>query len=350
MQCKFTSKENLKCSNECYDKEYCLFHKKNKTNIENEKMIFLIKKNKISNFEGFIFEIDFICSEVITFDYDYLNFNEAIFTKRAMFNYFEFKGEVSFDYAKFLSFYTFESSKFLKSVSFNKTYFYSLSSNEKLFNNVEILGQNFNLKRCINLPRMDGIKFGNCTKIIMIDIKYPNKNYLPAKINYKIAKTQANKIDDYERIGYYYYKERTFGSKCINKKDYPRNIDYLSAKFFDYLARYVLGYGERPFNILIVTIFIISIFAFFYMITGLRTLEGEVICIDLSKIKTYQKDYLLSTYIDFWYFSLVTFTTLGYGDMTVNSSIGKILVALEVFFGVTIASTWTSVIIKRLIR
>lgn len=350
MQCKFTSKEKIRCPNECYEDDYCLFHKKNKTIFENEKMIFLIKNNKISNFEGFVFEIDFICKDIITFDYDYLNFKGVTFNKKAIFNSFEFKKEVCFDYVKFLDFFTFENSKFLKDVSLNKTYFYNLSSDKKVFNNSQILGQNIYLKRCINLPRMDGIKFGDCTKIIMIDIKYNKTNYLTAKINYKIAKTQSSKICDYERVGYYYYNERVFGSKCIDKKDYPRRIDYFSAKFFDYLAKYVLGYGERPFNILIVTFFIISIFAIFYMITGLRTLDGEVIFIDLKNIKMYKKNYLFNTYLDFWYFSLVTFTTLGYGDMTVNSVIGKILVSLEVFLGVTIASTWTSVIIKRLIK
>jgi hypothetical protein len=47
---------------------------------------------------------------------------------------------------------------------------------------------------------------------------------------------------------------------------------------------------------------------------------------------------------------MVTFTTVGYGDMVVTSSVGKILVSLEVFFGVTIAAAWASVVIKRMTR
>lgn len=47
---------------------------------------------------------------------------------------------------------------------------------------------------------------------------------------------------------------------------------------------------------------------------------------------------------------MVTFTTVGYGDMIVTTTIGKILVGLEVFFGITIGAAWTSVIIKRMIR
>ena len=54
--------------------------------------------------------------------------------------------------------------------------------------------------------------------------------------------------------------------------------------------------------------------------------------------------------LDTFWWSIVTFTTVGYGDMVVTSSIGKILVSLEVFFGVTIAAAWASVVIKRMTR
>ena len=47
---------------------------------------------------------------------------------------------------------------------------------------------------------------------------------------------------------------------------------------------------------------------------------------------------------------MVTFSTVGYGDIIVTSLLGKILVSIEVFLGVTIGATWASVIIKRMIR
>ena len=58
----------------------------------------------------------------------------------------------------------------------------------------------------------------------------------------------------------------------------------------------------------------------------------------------------LSLYMTSIYFALTTLATVGYGDMIVTTTIGKILVGLEVFFGITIGAAWTSVIIKRMIR
>ena len=176
------------------------------------------------------------------------------------------------------------------------------------------------------------------------------ENYINGKINYRIARNQANKIGDHERIGYYYYKERVYGSKSIKVEDYPTYRHYLSSKFFDVLSKYTVGYGEKPWNILIVSIATISIFALLYMFIGIKTLNNELIGISITTLKDYSLTEIINTYIDLWYFSMVTFTTVGYGDMIVTSAIGKILVSLEVFFGVTIAASWTSVIIKRMIR
>lgn len=54
--------------------------------------------------------------------------------------------------------------------------------------------------------------------------------------------------------------------------------------------------------------------------------------------------------MDLWYFSMVIFSIVGYGDMVVISLIGKVLVGIEVFFGVIIGVIWVFVIIKRMIR
>ena len=175
-------------------------------------------------------------------------------------------------------------------------------------------------------------------------------HYINGKINYRIARNQANKIGDHERIGYYYYKERAYGSKNIRVEDYPTYRDYLSTKFFDALSKYTVGYGERPWNILIVSVMTISIFALLYMFIGIKTLNNELIGISIKTLSQHSLFEILNTYIDLWYFSMVTFTTVGYGDMIVTTTIGKILVGLEVFFGITIGAAWTSVIIKRMIR
>lgn len=352
MKCKWSSKVNneLTCSYEAHENGYCIFHKKNKTKKENEEVIKLIKKKKISDFSGFIFEENFSINDIVNYNYNELNFTETIFIKEALFDNYTFKGKTVFNNTKFLEFTTFINSKFLYSTVFNNVIFNKKYSKEKVFIGVVFKGQNLVIDSVHNLPRMDGIKFDECSKFILLDTKYEKEDYISGKINYRIARNQANKIGDLERIGYYYYKERYYGSKTIKASDYPTYKDYLSSKFFDGLSKYTVGYGERPWNILIVSVLTISIFALLYMIIGVRTLDNELIRISIDELKHYSLIEILDTYISFWYFSMVTFTTVGYGDMLVTSIIGKILVSLEVFFGVTIGAAWASVIIKRMIR
>ncbi len=332
--------------NEC--RNSFLFKKEYKNNFENDKMINLIKEGKVEEFSEFIFEKTFFASEVLNYSPRKLIFYKVVFKKNISFRNFTFNKEVKFLECDFRGYIDFTNSTFKKNITFKQCIFNKSLSDQKVFKDANFLGQNFSVIRCKNLPRMDGIKLDESTKVIMVNLDYDKNNYLSAKINYKIAKNQATKIGDYERIGYYYYKERAYGSRCMKLEDYPRKVDYISAKFFDYLAKYSVGYGERPWNILLVSVFTISIFALIYMLVGVQYIDGSKV--DFYSITEKSIKNIFSTYIDFWYFSLVTFTTVGYGDMIVISSFGKILVSIEVFFGVTIAATWTSVIVKRMIR
>ena len=352
MKCKWSSNINDKytCNHHADKTGYCIFHKKNKTKQENKEFIKLIKENKINNFTGFIFQENFNINEVINYDYEKLDFTEATFIKDALFNNYEFNSTVIFNQTNFLEQVSFLNSKFRYSTTFDNVIFNPLYLSQKIFLGVEFTGQNLIINSAHNLPRMDGIKFNDYTKFILLDIDYEKEHYINGKINYRIARNQANKIGDYERIGYYYYKERVYGSKNIKVEDYPTYRDYLSSKFFDLLSKYTVGYGERPWNILIVSIITISIFALLYMFIGIKTLNNEIIKININSLNKYSFLEILNTYIELWYFSMVTFTTVGYGDMIVTTPIGKILASLEVFFGVTIAATWTSVIIKRMTR
>ena len=84
---------------------------------------------------------------------------------------------------------------------------------------------------------------------------------------------------------------------------------------------------------------------------NLRKIYNEDISINekINKGFDYVKE-ILDIYLDLWYFSTVTFTTLGFGDLTVTTFFGKLLVCIEAFSGVTIGSTWASLVIKRMIR
>ena len=86
------------------------------------------------------------------------------------------------------------------------------------------------------------------------------------------------------------------------------------------------------------------------MIIGVTTADGEVIRLDFYGMEWTSFLDIIKTYIKFWYFSLKTFSTVGFGDMIINGILGQILVCIEVFIGITIQSIWVALIIKRMFR
>lgn len=352
MNCQWKSRENnsIKCERQADDSGYCIFHKKGKNNEENKIVKDIIIKDKISDFKGFIIEEEFIAVDILTYEYGYLDFSEVEFLKNVIFDKCDFKTRVCFNNTFFYQKVTFKDCTFHESCNFYSTRFNKEYVGKKVFIKAKFLGQNFIANKTKNLPRLDGLIFSPYSKVIMRDLDYKKIGYLSGKVNYRIARLQAKKIGDYESIGYYYYKERSYGTKIMKKSDYPTYSEYLSAKFFDVLSKYTIGYGERPWNILFITILIISIFAFLYMFTGVKAIDSIIVKLSLKDIASYSLKEVISLYMDFWYFSMVTFATVGYGDMVATTTIGKILVVIEVFFGVTVAATWASVVIKRMIR
>ena len=350
MECKWKSvhEDGLKCCKEADSSGYCIFHKKNKTREENSLFTYLIMKEKISDFRGFIFEDNFYIKEVIKYDYLKLNFNEAVFKKKALLNEFIFNKNVTFNYTEFKEYVTFEKSVFEENLEFHKSKFNKRYIANKIFEKVNFNGQAFIVDSVKNLPSLEGILFSPCTKLILKHIKYSKKDALYGKINYRITRTQANVLGDSERLGYYYYNERSYASKIMKSSDYPRFSTYLSDKFFDILSKYTIGYGEKPWRLVSSAGILISLFAFLYMFCGVKNSSGIFLGIDINKQYTFKE--ILDTYLDLWYFSTVTFTTLGYGDLTVSTFFGKVLVCIEAFSGVTIGSIWASLVIKRMIR
>lgn len=310
------------------------------------------RKNKcFKGYSNFIFDKEKL---------DNINFIEEIKKYRGIdFSYSIFEEDIVFDNCEFYGDIIFENTEFKKSVSFNDCIFHGdcifvnvefseNNKNQKIFIKSKVKGQHFILKNIKNIPRLDGITFSSCTKLILEDLVFKKSEYEYAKLVYRIARNQANIIGDYDRVGHYYYLERYYGGKTIKKENFNNYRDYLSNKCFDILSKYTIGYGEKPFNIFIISFFIISIFAFLYMFTGIKTSNNIVIGLNIGKDYTVSK--LLKDYIDLWYFSMVTFSTVGYGDMVVDNTLGKIFASVEVFFGITMAASWTSVIIKRMSR
>lgn len=108
-----------------------------------------------------------------------------------------------------------------------------------------------------------------------------------------------------------YYKAKGKIAKWVVKTEY--NLKYLYSGFLNILW----GYGERPSRIFGISITTIVLYAFVY-------------CFFPNASPATQNDFLNSLY-----YSMVTFTTLGYGDISQPCIVLKLLSGLEALLGMT---------------
>jgi hypothetical protein len=136
----------------------------------------------------------------------------------------------------------------------------------------------------------------------------------------------------------------------INKFKYPILFLkwFFSKKFLKYFlltfSSFFYGHGEKPWKIIRFSLIIVFLFAIFFSISGIATSPENIkISIDFSEL-IFEKETKL--FFDFnlvskilkntWeclYFSTVTFTTLGYGDIRPVEPFSQLLAGMEAYIG-----------------
>ena len=119
------------------------------------------------------------------------------------------------------------------------------------------------------------------------------------------------------------------------------------AKIKSKLFWIVCGYGERPTYALITSFEIVLIFAIIYLFTGI-SVGDRLINYNLS-IFSLEKKVIAVDFFESLYFSLVTFTTVGYGDI-IPTGTSIILSSLEMILGVTMVGIWTATLARKITR
>ncbi|WP_230350656.1 potassium channel family protein [Lelliottia sp. WAP21] len=113
-------------------------------------------------------------------------------------------------------------------------------------------------------------------------------------------------------------------------------LNFLYEKAKDIINRVTTGYGLKIGRILLtvfVTVFFMAILNFNFK-DGFTTSNGHEI----------------RSFIDAFYFTCVTVTTLGYGDITPSMTITKIIVIVESLVGFVFMSLFVSAFINRVLR
>ncbi len=163
------------------------------------------------------------------------------------------------------------------------------------------------------------------------------KDFSGAKEIFLLVKNNFHSIGRYEDESWAYKKER----------DMERKSNYhfktLHKWIWSCFLNGVYGYGEKPWNVIFSAGILILIFALLFSLIGIGNpeiieLKGSAIhqnsgnIVDLVS-KGFIRNNTVRNFPDSLYFSLITFTTLGYGDFRPLEGIGRILAGSEAFIG-----------------
>ena len=156
-----------------------------------------------------------------------------------------------------------------------------------------------------------------------IDISYNELETI-----YRDLKQNMQDHGDYSKAGEFYYREME-----MRRKGAEKIKDRIGLKVYKFLA----GYGENYWNTAAVSGSIILIFALLY---------GIFDCLQYS----IENPCLYQEIIDVVYFSFVTFTTLGLGDITPLTTFGKVLICLEAVIGAFMIALFVVVFVRKMAR
>lgn len=146
----------------------------------------------------------------------------------------------------------------------------------------------------------------------------------------------ANGYPDYE--GEYYYQSKKMELKGLHGFKRAKSV----------IALVLCGYGERPsftfYTILISTL----LFGIIYMFTGVSIGEGDPIHYPISEGLSFGK--VLADYGRCVFFSITTFSTVGYGNYVPDGPASMIVAGLHMFIGVSLCALWTGCIFRKFAR
>lgn len=117
------------------------------------------------------------------------------------------------------------------------------------------------------------------------------------------------------------------------------------------VSRYFTGYGNRPGRVVLTSAGVILLAAILYPLVGglHRTGGRSPVLSSIGSLSNASASQLLTGFVKSVYFSIVTFTTLGYGNLEPSSDLGRYIAGVEaligtillaLFVGVLTRSTW----------
>ncbi len=192
--------------------------------------------------------------------------------------------------------------------------------------------------------RIDNIKMGKRIQQEQVAIQADKQNnrakaidnYEQSEEIYRNLRKAAEADGLHIMAGHFAHKEL-----IMRRKQYaPYSKDRLVSKAVDLFC----GYGESPMNVILFSLFLIFFCAILYFILGIK--EADHI-IQMSSTSSLTDN--LYHFFSAVYFSVVTFTTLGYGDIQ-PVGITRLIATIEAFIGSFALALYVVVFVQKTTR
>ena len=119
---------------------------------------------------------------------------------------------------------------------------------------------------------------------------------------------------------------------------------YSQQRFYSKIVDLFCGYGEDPFRVVSFSLLLILFSSFFYYVFGLH-FAGEFQAFSIHNSSEENITFLFECL----YYSVVTFTTLGYGDF-IPIGLSRLVAAVEAFLGSFTIALFVVVFVKKMTR
>ncbi|MBS7664243.1 pentapeptide repeat-containing protein [Pseudomonas lalucatii] len=157
-----------------------------------------------------------------------------------------------------------------------------------------------------------------------------------AEETYRNLRLHLERAGLFEQAGLFFHREMV-----VRRLQLPR---YSGRRLLSWLVDLFSGYGEKPLNVVLFSLGLIGLCGLLYFLVGVE--QGDQrLGLDLGHG-------LLANLMDLLgclYFSVVTFTTLGYGDISPHG-LARPLAAFEAFVGSFTMALFVVVFVKKMTR
>jgi hypothetical protein len=144
----------------------------------------------------------------------------------------------------------------------------------------------------------------------------------------------------------------------LREKDVRRRVAWATGRYFTALwsetSRWVTGYGMSPWRVLITALVVVILSAFLYPTTG-GLVEpvgsgegGETITWSVEEPGENPAFFFGVVFFRSLYFSIVTFTTLGYGDIRPIGDVARAIAGIEAVLGQALLALLVFVLSRRI--